>query len=374
MRCLGLVFLVGCGFSGYQGGNAGDGDASPGGPDGTNVIPSQARRLTFTIAAGKVNERLTNFPVYVDVTQADLKARLDAAGTTLSFKRRVGSTVESLAYELQSFDATTGQLRAWVRLPEVSNTADTGFELWYGAAEVKEPQTPAVVWSQAYKTVFHLEGATAPIVDSVGVTSGTPMMLSANPSVAGKLGKGIDFNGDNQAGIKFRNPLVGSAPSTISVWVSQRSATDKDALVALGSGTAAAAARILLSQFNINEIAAGLYATNDWSSTGVNIQNASWTLLHWTYKNGVSSLYRNGVAIAGSPHDHGVVAATQGTEGWLGASHANSLYQNDSGLNGILDEVRISDVDRSAGWIKAEFDNQSAPTSFLATSSPSAIP
>jgi hypothetical protein len=42
------------------------------------------------------------------------------------------------------------------------------------------------------------------------------MMLSAKPVVAGKLGKGIDFNGNNQAGIEFLNPLSGSGPSTIT--------------------------------------------------------------------------------------------------------------------------------------------------------------
>jgi hypothetical protein len=36
------------------------------------------------------------------------------------------------------------------------------------------------------------------------------------------------------------------------------------------------------------------------------------------------------------------------------------------GLNGTLDEVRISNIARSANWITTEYNNQSAPSSFYA--------
>jgi hypothetical protein len=34
------------------------------------------------------------------------------------------------------------------------------------------------------------------------------------------------------------------------------------------------------------------------------------------------------------------------------------------GINGIVDEVRISSALRSAGWINAEYANQSSPETF----------
>jgi hypothetical protein len=40
----------------------------------------------------------------------------------------------------------------------------------------------------------------------------------------------------------------------------------------------------------------------------------------------------------------------------------------------MMDEVRISDVARSAGWIAAELANQSAPTTFVTHAAPAAMP
>ena len=39
-------------------------------------------------------------------------------------------------------------------------------------------------------------------------------------------------------------------------------------------------------------------------------------------------------------------------------------------LNGLLDEVRISKVARSASWIAAEYANQSNPSGFASSSAP----
>lgn len=331
-------------------------------------MPANARRIVLTIAGGKVTEQLTDFPVYVDLIQDDLKTRFNPA--QLSFKQRMGGNVQNLPYELQSFDKSAGRLRAWVLLPELSYTADNVFELQYGDGSVAAAANAPEVWRNHYKVVFHLESATAPIADSRQASPGTPANLQTNASITARLGKGIDFDGNINGWVSFTNPISGNSPSTISVWVNQDTATNKDALVVLGGGNTGEG-RWLNGQFNNDEVGLGLL-NDDWTSTGLDVEGEGWRLLHWTYNNKVSRLYQDGV-IVDTPFTHASNANTQGTAGWLG-NNKSTGFDNNSGLNGTLDEVRVADIDRTPGWIAAEFTNQADPAEFVAASGPQPLP
>lgn len=348
----------------------GDGTGSGSGSD---MMPgggtSTARRITLTIPAAKVTSDLQDFPVYVEVTNDDLRTALDPA--KMSFRQRNGGTVSSLAYEVQAFDKPQGRLQAWVRLPLVSATAATTFELQYGDAAVAVAADANAVWSNHYVAVFHLESKTNPIVDSSRNSPGTAMNLDDNQLGNGRLGRAIDFANDNGAVISFSNPITGPGPSTISAWISQRNTNGKDAVVVLGTG-AATQARALHAEYDNNQIGIGLSDIDEWSNTGRTVQTAGWKLLHWTYDAAQSYLYLDGTQSAG-PFVHTQAAATAGTGAWLGNVKGPNFDQN-AALNGALDEVRISDVARSAAWMAAEFANQSAPQTFMTASAPQALP
>lgn len=326
-----------------------------------------ARRIVFTIASGKVVESLTDFPVYVDVTNAELQARLDLV--QLSFKRRNGAVVEPLSYEVESFEKSAGRLRAWVRLPIVLPFADNVFELQYGDSSVASPPNPADVWRNGYRAVFHLENATNPIADSRGTFPATPINLRPNAAQEGRVGRGISFDNNVNGVISFANPITGAGPSTISVWVRPLTPINKEALVVVGAGQPNQA-RFLQAQFNQDQVGVGLYE-NDWLNTGLTLDEQSWTLLHWTYNNQVSRLYQNAQLVG--TYNHTSAANTQGTQAWLGNSKSAG-FDNDAGLNGTLDEVHISNVERSSSWIAAEHANQSNPNSFAIASSPQPLP
>jgi hypothetical protein len=71
---------------------------------------------------------LANFPVLVSVTDANLKSLGNGGnvgkndGTDILFTASDGAT--KLAHEIESYNAGTGQLIAWVSVPTVSPTAD----------------------------------------------------------------------------------------------------------------------------------------------------------------------------------------------------------------------------------------------------------
>lgn len=366
---VGLPVAFGCGFDSsggsgdgpgaIDGGGAGDPDGGPQGGDGG--APAGFRKKIEVAALGGGD--LVDFPLYLELVDADLMARADADGSDIYI---TGEDGEVLDREVQRWDPGTGRLEAWVRVTLLGG-AQTVMYLRYGDPLGAPPPDPPGVWANDFAAVWHLEEApTGALPDSLGARPGTPSggMDSAD-SIAGTLGRAIDLDGGDDM-IAFDNPLSGSSAHTISAWVRQESTDDNDALLVVGNGSCQEA-RWLHTRFDNQTVAVGFYC-NDWPDTGVDVQGDDWTLLHWTYAAGESRLYRDG-DLAGGPFAHSETPATQGSNGYIGNVPTADGFGANMGLNGAVDEVRIATRVRSAAWIAAEFANQSDPGSFYAVGS-----
>jgi len=329
------------------------------------MLPTDAStifRKSITIGGGTVSNDLTNFPLYVVLSDdADLHAHARFDGSDIAFLDEDGVT--ELDFEAETWNPTTGTLVAWVRVPSLSDVGDTTIYLRYGGPP-SSGSNPTGVWQNGFLAVFHLgDNPSLVITDSCGVHDGTAGGgMNASDLVAAKLGNGLQFDGNNDV-VNFTNPYQGGGEHTISAWVSQEVSSDNDALVVLGSGGVTDGSRFLHTRFFSGAIAVGLY--NDDFETNYDIQGDGFVLVHWTYDaSGQSRVYIDGSLVDG-PHMHTGPADTQGTEGRLGnAPGGGSGFGNSMGFNGIADEVRLSSTARSPAWIAAEFANQSSPATF----------
>ncbi len=389
MRRITLLALIVCAACGFQGNAAPDAsnpppmDARLDGPVDSTPAAPKPRRLRLRIPAAQVTGPLTDFPVYVDlndtVSRADLKTKLGATATNLSFRLRTDAGTTVLAHELASWDAATGRLTAWVKLPTLEATAgaDTDFELLYGLPEVAVAPNPPAVWSNGFLFVFHLDSLNGTTFANAAnsASNGTAVNINGGRLKAGQLGPGVEFNNNNQV-ITFTNPITGSGPSTFSAWVSQKPTGDNDSLIQIGDG-AASRSRFFYTRynnggFNDGNIGSGLYhGLRDWF-TGTNIQNVGVRLLHWTYLDQNGRIYVNGAEIGGSPRLYDNPADTAGTDGRIG--NANAAFGGNMGLDGLVDEVRIANIARTAEWIAAEYANQNAPATFVTVMPPDDVP
>ena len=84
-----------------------------------------------------------------------------------------------MKWEVDRYNASTGEFVAWVKIPSVSSSIDTLFYLKYGDVTVTTDQSdPVNVWTNSYLSVNHLgNGTTLSLVDPVnslfnGVNSG----------------------------------------------------------------------------------------------------------------------------------------------------------------------------------------------------------
>src|SRR5712692_7888135 len=315
-----------------------------------------------------------NFPVLVGRTDTDLQSKAQSTGNDILFTSSDGTT--KLSHEIEKFVSSTGELVAWVKVPSVSSTAGTVLFMYYGNASAANQQDVVNTWDANFKAVWHLSqdpgGTGAQMKDStVNANHGTAAgsMTSAN-KVAGKVGDGTNFNGvANQ--INLSGFSVITAPWMLEFWIRPVDLdTVREVFFNLNGGVSfpmfdsknPGQNKLLLwhgsSTFR--------YGNKTWAA-GDN--NQWWQLVFVIPNTGTSSalitstwaVYLNGADISDTNVGTGGDYVAPSTSGNIG-SKGGSLF-----FKGIMDEVRVSNAVRSAGWILTEYNNQNSPATFFSS-------
>jgi len=106
-------------------------------------------RKAIAIDANDVTADLTDFPVLVDLgADADLASDAQADADDILFTSSNGTT--KLNHEIETFTSATGELVAWVKVPNLSSSADTVLYMYYGNAAAANQQTASGVWDINY--------------------------------------------------------------------------------------------------------------------------------------------------------------------------------------------------------------------------------
>ena len=122
----------------------------------------------ITIDHTKVpNTDQSNFPVLISGTYPYLATVANggqvqnSSGYDIVFTSDAGGT-SKLNYEIESYDAATGSIIAWVQIPTLSHTADTVIYLQYGNSIISaSQQNKTGVWDSNFIGVWHLSDGTS---------------------------------------------------------------------------------------------------------------------------------------------------------------------------------------------------------------------
>ena len=330
------------------------------------VVPAAYERsFTITFPGYSGSETLTDFPVLVKISSAlngfDYSACKVEGGGDLRFADASGNL---LASEVDTWNPS-GESLVWVKVPSFNK--DTVITAYYGNGN-PDPVTASDVWSNGYVGVWHLNESAVPLADSSG--KATPFVLPASTmdrttyatnGVAG--GKSVSFDNEYYDAQSYNRLMAADSPGlrgltdfTVECWTYQtRYRDDGDATIV------GAWANWKLYQ----EKASGILASRWMRSNGDKVFGAKTTsglaLNEWTHL----TLVRNftGVSTAdGTLYLNGGSAATKSESGaeptGTGSEVTHALGSND-GIRvfpGSIDEVRVSNVARSADWIKASHD------------------
>lgn len=333
-----------------------------------NYIGGWTKHRKLTIDNSAQAQNLMNFPllVRVDASRIDF-ANTQNSGQDIRFYDADGITL--LPHEIEKWNEA-GSSYVWVKVPQVDASSNIDFIwMYYGNATVADGQNATAVWDANFKGVWHL-GAT--VNDSTAnafhaTNNGTTV-------TTGRAGDARSFNGTtNWLNIGSNLAILKNATQcTVSAWIKMPAAsTSIQNIFAVSSnngGVANALSRASLALGNFDQISVlgrapdsngGVTQTTTGSPIAViNTWHHVATVLNYTAN--TIDVYVDGTLVA---DDNAAVtwtaSATDNTN-----SASSSIGAQDDGsagafLAGLIDEVRVSNTNRSAQWISAQYKSMS---------------
>ncbi len=326
----------------------------------------------------KVAADQTDFPMLISGTFPTLKtvANGGSVQNASGYDIIVSSTNApngsgKMSFQVESYNAATGAINLWVKVPTLSSSVDTTLYLLYGNAAISVSQENITdVWSNNFITVQHLNGNST---DSTSNGfSGTDTAIAYAPAI---IAEGAGFNGStSQIDLGDSPGLDGGTAVTVSAWVNGTSwAQAYNAVEDREYNGASANGRTLQVKSTGKLAVYGVTTTGsfnlNYDGTGINtLATGTWYYLSYTMDTAASVLngYVNGVL------DGTATAGGTGSFAGAGAEGAHELFGQSiytpRTFDGALDEIRVASVVRAADWLLTEFNNQNSPSTFCSIS------
>ncbi len=357
-------------------------------------------RRQITLDADQIATTTSSFPILATTTLADLKTTTFGGcvandnGHDIIFVDDDNSTL--LNFEREKYASTTGEIAYWIKT-DISSTTDKTIYMYYGNSGASDLATTTGVWDDDYVMVQHLHhdwDATA--VDSAKYDNdGTNTnFYSATSSVTAQIDGGIDFDGaddyvDILNGVAGGHSFTGLSDAiTIMAWIKPDAIIDTDSrwrpaytvIELRNQGTTGVHVPF---SFGVDDSKILIGCTDDYTD-GEERYHGDTTI-------SVDTWYHIAVTFSGDNWELFLDGQSDGSGSWVAAAGdrsvgANTAHmqigcrtrdggQKDSSLfNGLIDEVRVSDVARSAQWIETEYNNQVAMTDFMTFGAEEGVP
>jgi hypothetical protein len=315
-----------------------------------------------------------NFPVLINTTDSGLQAYAQSDGHDILFTDSTGTN--KIPYEREQYTSSTGALVVWVKIANLSHTTDTFIYMYYGNSTAGDQQdSTGGVWDSNFIGVWHSEDASSTtIADSTAnANTGTKYGIVKPIETPGKIGEAQSYNGvDNYIGVVPAGTLTGSF--TVSVWAKVPDNENSHTVI----GTRNDGDNSFDFKFDTgHNIHGDIGDGSEWMTTGADVDTGifsyltnTWYKITYAVTGDGYSIYVNGIDVKDGTYD------TPGVPMLFDLSHNLFIGQvgygipddnnNDSGewFKGAIDEVRVSNIARSADWIKTEYNNEDNPSTF----------
>ena len=320
---------------------------------------------TITIDSANIDEDLTDFPVYVDLS--DLSTQFwnttPTGSTTVGADIRVttddGSPVE-LPRELVVASSTTQTGELHFKANTISSTTDTVFRIYYNGTTTSDYPASATygaenVWSE-YGFVSHDGGAT----DSVGNSTSTLNGGMTAGSISGQMGVASTFDGNDYIETNY-DGILGTATRTVSIWFKTGGSAFQN-MFGYGSASGADSGQAWRIAIENGVLSQRVYGgTSSWGS---GYDDDVWHQVVMTHG---ANAQLDDVRAYIDGTDLGLGSGTQSinTASEIDVSIGINIQSAvDAFMVGEVDEIRVYSEERTAAWISAEYLNQSTTTDF----------
>ena len=339
-------------------------------------------RVKITIDSGEVDADLTDYPVYVDLSDlpAGFFSNVKSAGEDIRVTKSDGTTEVAREVVFITTGSSIGELH-FLAAGTLSSSSDTDFYIYYGNAAASEPAVTATygrnnVWNANYAAVYHLQedpsGSAPQEIDSTGSGyDGTSEgSMTSGDLIDAQISKGLDLDGSGDA------IDIGTTPDwsetdtfTWQTWAKTSSGATKT-IIAKATNTAPytginfylASSKLTLSfvptagtSYQLVRRGTNTYSDGAWHSFYATYDGLETDTGIHLYEDGVEPTY------------------SISTDNWSGkvldTTKRLKLGERDGGLNwaGGLDEARMSNVVLTSTWVSTEYSNQNSPATFYTT-------
>jgi len=325
-------------------------------------------RKKITIDHNQVTGDLTNFPILISITDQDLRDKAQNDGDDILFMDSSGVATK-LYHEIEYFDSSTGMLTAWVNIPIVHSTEDTSLYMYYGNPSINNQQFSEKTWDSHYQAVWHMNDATQSTISDSTINGyiGTKKAVNEPIATRTQIYNGQRFDGLNDY-IQMASTIIGTGVKSWSFWANTTMTAPSGGFAGLlgnalnGGGTdkgfcSAIGGTWPDMNFEIgNTVTAGHFLT-----IGIDIPDSNLHYYTAVYDGTDLKAYRDGSYVAMDNTKDGTEAAGD-YNFMVGRSNigGGSYY-----FYGTLDEIRVSNIAKSANWISTEYVSQNDPTGFL---------
>lgn len=319
--------------------------------------PSWQKRVKITFANGS-RGALANFPIAVYLNSSRVSySDFSANGDDIRFIDADGVT--QLDYEIERW-TTSGTSTIWVKVPDIASSNADYVYMYYGNSGASAVASTTAVWDSNFILVDHMNsnpGASAPQSRN-SVTNATIGTTTSVSTTTGIAGFGYDMNGSSS----FLGWGTSTFPvldnGTVEIWADPDSVTGDRYLFSnvKAGATVQGEWRLFIDSANsaklLYKIECGATANNVLSDSAMS-SSTGWfnATAVWTDTGGTGNqrLYVNSVQQAAT----GNAACGMETSDTFAVGKNNGLHN--SFFDGPMDEVRISNIARSADWISATY-------------------
>ncbi|MFW9970014.1 MAG: DUF2341 domain-containing protein [Candidatus Odinarchaeota archaeon] len=325
----------------------------------------------ITINSTKVSgsSDLINFPILLSIFDSDLHNHAQVDGDDIAFY----SGGKWLDHEIEifnrSYSGTQAQLVTWIRIPFLSSSVNTEITMYYGNSTMGSQENPNGAWNPNFVGVWHLDESGTGVVNEY--------IDSSHYGNHGQGGSGnVSYVPDRTTGV------IGFGQDFVDNFIDCDNATSLDITtnqITMQLWMKYPATHPWMGPFNHKGYNEGYRLVMDENSQYLNFQlpgyesdlqtsqiisTDEWHYVVATYNGSLMRIYVDGVP------DSANLTKMNNIESALPAPFRIGHGDHPEGVAwsypwlGQIDEVRISNIGRSAEWIATEYNNQYDPDNF----------
>lgn len=322
-------------------------------------------RKQIIINHSYVDDNLTYFPVLVVHTSSNISNNAQPDGDDFVF---IDGNGVKLNHEIEYYNSTFGELIAWVNLTLLSSTDDTVFYIYYGNPTCNNQENVEETWSNHYVAVYHMNDLSLTMIADSTENHNHGIKDDATPEKNGKIGKAQDFERDNTQYIVVSDDYSLDLNGNYSHehWIKVET-LDAHGYILYKGGYFGSTIIDYSCSFQMDN----QYNSQSWDLThnpicytghGTISSTETWYYTATTSDKGQNGGYKaflNGSIMDIDDEDTTDISNEYDLQ--IGRRiGANQLF-----FDGLIDEIRISDIPRSEEWINTSFNNQNEPETFM---------